>query len=123
MDELTTAQPVRVFAVDPYTRGIGFAVLEGRNKLIDWGLKEARVEKHVRCLRLTEDLIDKYQPDVVVFEDIHDENCRRCSRVRELIQAIERLTKEKKVEASSFSCRAIQSVFSTSQDVTKQEIA
>jgi len=29
----------RVLAVDPLSRGVGFAVLEGNDNLIDWGIK------------------------------------------------------------------------------------
>jgi len=33
---------IRVLAIDPSTRGFGFAVLEGPSRLIDWGVKETR---------------------------------------------------------------------------------
>ena len=32
----------RIITIDPVTRGFGFAVLEGPEDLIDWGVKEAR---------------------------------------------------------------------------------
>jgi hypothetical protein len=36
---------IRVLAIDPSTRGFGFAILEGPNQLIDWGVKETRADK------------------------------------------------------------------------------
>lgn len=41
---------IRVLAIDPSTRGFGFAVLEAPNRLIDWGVKEARTDKQRRAL-------------------------------------------------------------------------
>ena len=58
-----------VLAIDPSTRGFGFAVLEGPNRLIDWGVKETKKNKNARALKLIEDLIDVYLPNVIVVED------------------------------------------------------
>ena len=41
-----------VLAIDPSTRGFGFAVLEGPNRLIDWGVKETKVDKNKRSLKV-----------------------------------------------------------------------
>lgn len=41
---------IRVLAIDPSTRGFGFAVLEGPNRLIDWGVKETKVDKKRKIL-------------------------------------------------------------------------
>jgi len=41
---------IRVLAIDPSTRGFGFAVLEGPDRLIDWGVKETKVDKNRRSL-------------------------------------------------------------------------
>ena len=30
----------RIIAIDPTTKGFGFAVMEGPEDLIDWGIKE-----------------------------------------------------------------------------------
>ncbi len=59
----------RVLAIDPTTKGFGFAVMEGPEKLIDWGVKGVRGSKNSECLRLISGLIDQYQPDVIVVED------------------------------------------------------
>ena len=59
---------IRVLAVDPSTRGFGFAILEGPDRLIDWAVKETKVNKNAKSLKLIDDLIDRYQPSVVVVE-------------------------------------------------------
>lgn len=32
----------RILAIDPTTRGFGFGILEAPERLIDWGVKEAK---------------------------------------------------------------------------------
>src|SRR5262245_1336760 len=93
----------RVIAIDPSTRGFGFAVLEGPNRLIDWGVKETKTDKKNRSLKLIGDLIEQYQPSVVVVEDYAVKGSRRCGRVRELINDISQLAVKRKVKVRSFS--------------------
>src|SRR6266481_2869751 len=116
----TTAK--RVFALDPYSRGFGFVVFEGPEHLIDWGLKEARREKYICSLRQVKQLIEMYHPDVLVMEATRDPQCRRCLRVRALLQAMSQLAAEKKLKTGSFSRRAVQATFSAVSPVTKYEM-
>jgi RNase H-fold protein (predicted Holliday junction resolvase) len=53
---------IRVLAIDPSTRGFGYAVIEGRESLIDWGVKETKTDKNRRSLELIADLIEQYEP-------------------------------------------------------------
>lgn len=114
---------LRVLSIDPGTRGFGFVVLEGPHNLLDWGLKEARTDKHIRSLQKIEELIDTYQPDVLVIEDVTDKKCRRCPRVRELLGSIRQLASEKKLTTRSFSRLKVRLAFYDAQAVTKHEIA
>src|SRR5207249_4491100 len=57
----------RVLAVDPTSRGFGFAVLEGPDRLLDWGLVHARTDKRARTLEAVADLLERYRPDVLVL--------------------------------------------------------
>ena len=116
----TTTQ--RVLTLDPYSRGFGFVVFEGPEHLIDWGLKEARREKATRCLRQVKQLIEMYHPDVLVIEATRDPQCRRCPRVRTLLQAMSQLAAEKKLKTRSFSRQAVQATFSEVSAVTKHEM-
>jgi RNase H-fold protein (predicted Holliday junction resolvase) len=76
---------IRVLAIDPSTRGFGFAVLEGPNRLIDWGVKETKVNKTAKSLQLIDDLIERYQPSVIIVEDYAGKGSRRCRRIERLI--------------------------------------
>jgi len=41
-------------------------LLEGRNQLIDWGVKETKTDKNRRALKLIAELIEQYEPSVIV---------------------------------------------------------
>lgn len=113
----------RVLAMDPSTRGFGFAVLEGPARLIDWGVKEARDNKHEKCLRLIEELIERYGPDVIVVEDYSAKGSRRCLRVQKLIKAILELALAKGISSRSFSHSKVRKAFYSFEAFTKHQIA
>jgi Holliday junction resolvasome RuvABC endonuclease subunit len=116
----------RVLAIDPSTRGFGFAVLEGSLRLIDWGTRSARAKeenKNRQCLEKVEELIDIYAPDVVALEKCDVRSSRRCARVRRLIEAIVRLAAERKIRVRRISRRQVQAAFAESGASTQHEIA
>ncbi len=113
----------RVLAIDPASRGFGFAVLEGPKRLIDWGVKSARVNKDKRCLKLIEDLIERYEPDVIVVEDYAGKGSRRCRRVRQLIEGILILAGKRRIKARSYSRRKVKTVFSRLGACNKHQMA
>ena len=114
---------VRVLAIDPSTRGFGFAVLEGPNRLIDWGVKETKTDKKRRTLKLIDDLIEQYQPSVIVIEDYQRKGSRRCERVADLINSIEKLAIKNHVKVRRFSRLKIKTTFAEGGTKNKYEIA
>ena len=114
---------IRVLAVDPSTRGFGFAVLEGPERLVDWGVKETKVDKNKRTLKLVEDLIDRYQPTVIVVEDYEGKGSRRCRRIQGLINDISKLAAKRNIKVRSFSRVKVKQAFSESGASNKYEIA
>lgn len=114
---------IRVLAIDPSTRGFGFAVGEGPNRLIDWGVKETKVDKKRRSLRLIEDLVERYQPNVVVLEDYEGKGSRRCRRIQGLINDISKLASKRKIRVRSVSRAKVKQAFSEIGAATKYEIA
>src|SRR5437867_10684664 len=114
---------IRVLAIDPSTRGFGFAILEGPERLIDWGVKETKSDKNNRSLRLISELIEQYEPSVLVLEDYVGKGSRRCRRVAELIEEIRELAVKRKLKVRSFSRLHIKQAFAESGAGTKYEIA
>lgn len=99
--------PPRLLAIDPLSRGLGIAILEGPRNLVDWGVKDLRGRSEVRTLALVENLINSYKPDVVVLEDTLHPLCRRCCRIRALIESIRSLSESKRILAVQISRAAV----------------
>lgn len=118
------AENIRILAIDPTTRGFGFSVMEGKDYLIDWGVKEGRAnDKDTHCLNNISELIDRYMPDVIVLEDFNGMGSKRCHRIQTLIMKIIELCKAKNIKTHSFSRSKIKEVFALHGAVTKHEIA
>lgn len=116
-------EPKRVLALDPTSRGFGFAVFEGPERLIDWAVVEIRTSREDKCLQRMVDLIARYQPDVLVLEDPNGRGSRRCSRVQKLLGRVERLADEGAILTRHFSRSKVRRAFSDSGAKTKYEIA
>jgi hypothetical protein len=81
------------------TGGLGFAVLEGPNQLLDWGVKQAEEgDKNAKCVGIVQELIDRYRPHVLVLENPTGKSSRRCERVQELLQAVRQAARQKGVK-------------------------
>ena len=59
---------MRILGFDPHSKGIGFAVFEDGNQLIDWGVKYPRSKTNKKYIEVIENLIDYYNPDVIAIE-------------------------------------------------------
>ena len=114
----------RVLAIDPTPMGFGFALMEGPDLPVDWGVKEASgTEKNAACLKLISDLIRRYEPDVLLLEDCRRKGSRRCERVRSLIEDIASAAFESGIRVRRISRLEVREAFSASGAQTKQEIA
>src|SRR5260370_33776449 len=126
MDYILTNQ-LRVLAIDPSTKGIGFAVLEGPERLIDWGIKQAEGEtddaKNAECAKILAELIDRYRPRILALEDAATDDSRRCERVEKLLAAIRQLAREKRVKVLDFTPERVRKAFTPTKDVIAAAIA
>jgi Holliday junction resolvasome RuvABC endonuclease subunit len=114
----------RVLAVDPTSKGFGFAVLEGKERLLDWGIKVIpKSDKNVACLIRLTDLIEYYHPQVIVVENVAGKGSRRCLRVQKLMEMIVALAADKKIKTRSFSRYDIRKAFSQYGAVNKHQVA
>jgi hypothetical protein len=76
-----TIDVTRVLVLDPCCRGVGYALFEGPEELIDSGVAQATRDKNIESLRRIANLIRRYEPDVIVLEDYAGDGSRRCRRV------------------------------------------
>jgi hypothetical protein len=108
-------------AVFPSTRGFGYAVFEGPQSLIDWGVKSAYCpQKNLDSLRKIRELIAFYRPDTVVLEDYEGHGSRRAKRIRTLINLISAHVAGEGTRTASFSRAEVRDSFGLTN---KREIA
>jgi Holliday junction resolvasome RuvABC endonuclease subunit len=113
----------RVLAIDPACRGFGYAVLEGPNYLLDYGMADNRRNKNAASLREIVRLIDYWQPDVLAIEDYTAKGSRRGIRVQDLLLRIRRLASTKRLKAIGLSRLRLRDAFAVEDAHTKHQIA
>lgn len=108
-----------VLAIDPTSRGFAFAVLEAPAFLVDWGSKSARGSGGV--VRKVDALLSRYQPDVLVLEDLAAKGARRRKRARREVGSIERRALKRGVRVEKISRLAVRDTFAPEK--SKYEVA
>lgn len=116
------ARVMRILAVDPTSRGFGFAVMEGPDLLVDWGVVQARTDKNRQCLERIGAIMDRYRPHRIVIEDTR-RGSRRRARVRQLLSSVERLAAEKSLALRRVSQDQVRKVFPDTQVPGKYPVA
>ncbi len=120
---MTIHSTTRIFAIDPSTRGFGFVVLEGRTRLVDWGLIRVGKDKNRASLKRIEDLIAQYEPGLVVVEDTAVRECRRRTRARHLIQDIADFASFWEIPVLHVPWNTVRQVVGGQAKATKSEVA
>jgi hypothetical protein len=94
--------PYRVLAIDPYHRGVGYAILEAPRHLFTFGRiwntpgRQDTFTRFRHFLLLT-------RPDAIILEHAATLGSRRCARVVKLLQMIEAEAKRRKVTVHKIS--------------------
>ncbi len=113
----------RILAIDPSPRGFGFAVLEGPETLVDWGVKPVKGDKNTESLTKVEKLIAHYQPGVLVLQDTLAKHSRRSARIRTLSKRIITMAATRKIRVALFSREKVMQVFFADDHGTKHALA
>lgn len=118
-----SSQNSRVLAIDPCHRGFGYAVLEGPNRLVDWGVRTTGNRKSTDTLRKVGDLVDSYAPDMLVLEKCNMPGSRRSARIQNLLLELGELAIERALKTRWISQAQIKKGFESAGATTKQEMA
>jgi hypothetical protein len=70
-------------------------IFEGSDFLIDWGVRQVEGPKNKASTAAAAELVTRYHPRIMVLEDVAAKGCRRCRRVRELVDALDRYSRER----------------------------
>lgn len=100
---------VRVLSIDPSTNGFGFAVLEGNDQLIDWGVAKVWSKANRELLARVENFVSRYRPNLIVLEDMND--TRRGTKARNQIVAIARYALARRIAVRFVSRQQVRETF------------
>ncbi len=119
----TPTQPTRILAIDPTTKGFGYAILDLPLRLVAWGMAHIEGEKRSGAIFRFEALLDQFRPDAVVLEDTTAKGSRRNLRVRELLDTLGKIARERGIPVQTVSRLAVIAHFSKDETATKHSIA
>ena len=120
---MTRNKSVRVLAIAPLTRGLGYAVMEGPDKLVAHGNKAILRDKNSRALKWVEKFIRLYQPAVLVLPDVNAKDTRRAERIKLLHKKIGALAREHELKVRLISVTRVREQLLGDRQGTKQACA
>src|SRR5262245_9153811 len=95
---------VFVLAIYLSTRGFAFVLFESPLSPIDWAVKDIRrAGKRDRCLVSVAELVDRYEPGVLVLQDTSLAGTLRVRRIQALNAAIVELAESAGIATIAFS--------------------
>ena len=89
---------VRILAIAPLSRGLGYAVMEGPEKLLASGNKAILRDKNAKALAWVNRFIQFYQPSVLVLPNVTAADTRRAARIKTLHRKLVAWAAKKKVK-------------------------
>ncbi len=113
-----------VAAIHLNSRGFGFVLFEGPLAPLDWGVAEARgKEKRETILARIDALFARYQPNVIVLQDMSERGTHRPHRIRHLNEEIVEIAERYGFPVLFFSRAEVRQCFTYMEAVTKDTIA
>jgi Holliday junction resolvasome RuvABC endonuclease subunit len=76
--------PQLILAVHPMSKGFGWALFEGTQSPVDWGVASAKGNRSAISMKRFQELLDQFQPSVLLLERFDGSDARRTERLREL---------------------------------------
>jgi Holliday junction resolvasome RuvABC endonuclease subunit len=112
----------RIAAVSLSTNGFGYAVMEG-DRLVEYRNKVFLADKSANSFTHIKKLIVRFQPDVLVLQDVNAKGTRRAPRIKELHRKVVAFTKRRKLKVVKISGMELRKKLLGNPNGTKQEMA
>jgi Holliday junction resolvasome RuvABC endonuclease subunit len=113
----------RILAVAPSTNGFGYAVIEGQKVFVDWGVKLVEGDKNSGSMKKVGEMIDLYNPQVMVLEDTANKESRRSPRIKALTKLLVVVAEDRSVKVVMFSQKQVRRVLLGDERGTKEALA
>lgn len=113
-----------VLALQPCSRGISYILFEGPQSPITWQMRDARGRKKVaRAFEVTSELITRYEPEILVIEDILGSKDPQLNRRKRLQRMITSYAEGRGLDVYAYTREDIRACFADTGAITRPEIA
>tara|TARA_B100001146_G_scaffold224002_1_gene240219 strand:+ start:5213 stop:5713 length:501 start_codon:yes stop_codon:yes gene_type:complete len=119
----TKVEPMRIVSIYPYTRGFAYAVMDSALEVIESRLFDIKEYDHQKTMELSQNVILKHQPSIVILENTNCNYCRKGPRAKQLIRSIAAWVKRNEIDLQFISRVDIRDVFERWNAKNKYEIA
>jgi hypothetical protein len=117
-------KPFRLLAVALTSRGLGYAVLEGEESLLESSHTSVRNgDKNRQCLAKVKKLTAFYRPDALILQDVTAKDSRRNRRIKGLHGEVLRLAAKHRLAVELVSEKQLRSLLLGTARGTKHEMA
>jgi len=114
---------IRILAIAPLSRGLGYAVMEGPEKLVASGNKAILRDKNAKAMAWVNRFIQLYQPDVLVLPNVTAADTRRAARIKTLHRKIIAWAGKKQVKVRLVSVTQVRTRILGTTKATKFAVA
>jgi len=120
---MTKGETPIVATIYPYSEGFGYALIQGAQKLLDYGSAVFRPVSNKKSLRRIRSFLDRSNLDVLVLRDESAKGFKGSQRTKQLLADIRIIAHEMDIFVVNYSRRHIQEAFHEYGVRTKYDIA
>jgi Holliday junction resolvasome RuvABC endonuclease subunit len=110
-------------ALFPNVIGIGYACLENPQTLLKTGVIKLRPTTNIKAMHHVRDLIDIFNPKIVILRDFDTHKPRKNARIQSLLDEVVAYTQEKHIPTYRYTRQQIRDVFELYGATSKYEIS
>ena len=123
MTKESASEHVRILAVSLSSSGFGYAVMEGNNRLVGYGNMVIKEGKNARVVIHVDKIVTRYQPNVLVLQDMNAKGTHRHERIKKLHRSVVEIAKKRQIDLAKISGKDLRNALLGNTVGTKQEMA
>ena len=112
-----------VVSVHPTYKGFGWVVFEGPLAPVDWGISSSKGNRSAKSMRRFQELLNQYQPSVLVLEKFAGDKTRRGARIQDLAQSMRGLAVNREMEVAIYPRELVSGLVADNPKAKRQQVA
>lgn len=116
--------PALVLGLHPTSRGFGWALFEGPDAPLDWGITLVkRGDKNSASLKHARLLLERYRPETLVLERFDQRTGKRATRMGKLCTDVIELAESLSISVELYAAREVKRALGLPADATRHDMA